>query len=342
MSTATTTHDDDGLIEIRSIAQLDAIRHDLDGDGAADDARNDAAAYAAAFPNAATGMGCPTAGCTGYELAATTWTSELPGQLRFGWAPIGYYRSRSSNAAFNATVDDGGYTISNRLVSRSNANYVGLFAFSDGIIRRVALLNVNVFGKANVGSLVGINHGTIADSYVTGSVTGSGDDVGVLVGDNSGDGVITNSYADIPVNGDQDVGGLVGRNDATITDSHATGDVTSNGGSYDNVDGLVGLNYGGVVARCYATGTSIVCRECQSRRPGRTLMTTAVASSPVTLPAPPPVALEPVGWLVGTKMAASSEVMPMPTCPAAHLPREPSAWLVITPVLSPPVTPPVS
>ena len=81
---------DDGLIEIATLAQLDAVRHDLDGDGvpagagaAASGATAPgaaagsgaaavagAAAHTAAFAEAAEGMGCPAAGCLGYELAA--------------------------------------------------------------------------------------------------------------------------------------------------------------------------------------------------------------------------------------------------------------------------------
>ena len=59
--------DDDGLIDVRSLVQLYAIRWDLNGNGAADNA-GDATSYANAFPTPATGMGCPAAGCSGYEL----------------------------------------------------------------------------------------------------------------------------------------------------------------------------------------------------------------------------------------------------------------------------------
>ena len=59
--------DDDGLIEIRNLVQLDAIRHDLNGDGTPTGSTG-TAAYGAAFPGAPDSMGCP-AGCTGYELA---------------------------------------------------------------------------------------------------------------------------------------------------------------------------------------------------------------------------------------------------------------------------------
>ena len=53
--------DDDGLIEIRTPAQLDAVRHDLDGDG---DPGGESA-YAAAFAGADVGMGCGAAAARG-------------------------------------------------------------------------------------------------------------------------------------------------------------------------------------------------------------------------------------------------------------------------------------
>ena len=57
----------DGLIEVRTLAQLDAVRYDLDGDGLVDGATW--MPYYAAFSMGALGMGCPD-GCTGYELEA--------------------------------------------------------------------------------------------------------------------------------------------------------------------------------------------------------------------------------------------------------------------------------
>ena len=59
--------DDDGLIEIGNLAQLDAVRHDPDGDGAP--ATASATAYAAAFPDRGSWMACGgLTGCVGYEL----------------------------------------------------------------------------------------------------------------------------------------------------------------------------------------------------------------------------------------------------------------------------------
>ena len=106
---ATTDYDADnnGLIEVGSLAQLNAIRWDLNGDGATD-ATSTAAAYLLAFPNrdaaTSTRMGCPAGACTGYELTASL-TFPASG-LHSTWTPIG-----SDSAHFNATFDGAGNTL---------------------------------------------------------------------------------------------------------------------------------------------------------------------------------------------------------------------------------------
>ena len=61
--------DDDGLIDVSTLAQLDALRYDLNGDGLVDGGTW--MAYYDAFPMGALGMGCPPPyGCDGYELTA--------------------------------------------------------------------------------------------------------------------------------------------------------------------------------------------------------------------------------------------------------------------------------
>ena len=100
--------DDDGLVEVKSLAQLNAIRWDLDGDGASINP-----GYASAFAVALRDMGCPSSGCTGYELAAdldldTDGSGEADSGDDYwnggsGWLPIG-----SGPAGFNAKFDGGG------------------------------------------------------------------------------------------------------------------------------------------------------------------------------------------------------------------------------------------
>ena len=273
--------DNDGLIEVRNLLQLDAIRYDLDGVGSV--AARDNAAYTQAFPGAAAGMGCPDSGCKGYELAAN---------LDFGtdadiWAPIG-----NGTTPFAATFEGNGYTISNLQIDWPDNNYVGFFGMSSSgsVIRGVGLLDATVSGNYYVGGLVGYNRGAINDSYATGAVSGSGGAVGGLVGQLSG-GAIRGSHAAASVNGTVNAGGLVGvmissatihasyatgdvrgrahagglvgYSTGAITASYATGDVSSYGwngsswageGWHGDVGGLVGHNSGGSIANSYATG----------------------------------------------------------------------------------------
>ena len=82
---------------------------------------------------------------------------------------------------------------------------------------------------------------------VNGNVTGNGD-AGGLVGKNEG--TVSNSYATGSVTGNLNVGGLVGWNfEGTVTDTYSTGNVTG----LDNVGGLVGWNTG-TMSNSYATG----------------------------------------------------------------------------------------
>ena len=57
-STVSYDSDGDGLIEISTLAQLNAVRWDLDGDGAADNGANESS-YATAFPICRRGHGLP-------------------------------------------------------------------------------------------------------------------------------------------------------------------------------------------------------------------------------------------------------------------------------------------
>ena len=166
--------DNDGLIEVADLAQLNAIRWDLDGDGAADDSANEAS-YAAAYPDPATGMGCPSTGCVGYELTAnlnfsgSTWASDP------GWAPIAEYVD-SASIPFIATFDGNDNSISNLYINRTAVASVGLFGYvgSGAEIRNVRLLDGTVTGQQWTGGLVGVNNGgAVSNSRATGNVTGS-------------------------------------------------------------------------------------------------------------------------------------------------------------------------
>ena len=264
--------DDDGLIEISTLAQLDAMRHDLNGDGRP--TTDGAPAYAAAFRNVTRVVcGARSNGeCEGYELMAdldffdtngdgqvdTNDDTNGDGQVDAednttywnagaGWMPIG-----AGSNWFETTFEGNGYTISNLFVDRSSTNKVGLFGLAgvSSAISRVGLLDIRVTGARYVGGLVGLSDSDITGSYATGRVAGAAW-VGGLIGGNGIGGKIHASYTTGRVIGGFHAGGLVGLNNGGIYTSYATGRVSGTSG----IGGLVGrMGENSDITASYATG----------------------------------------------------------------------------------------
>ena len=255
--------DNDGLIEITTLAQLDAIRHDLDGDGNV--ATQHYVIYTQAFTNPAHDMGCPTDGCHGYELAAdldfdTNGNSQADAGDTYwndgkGWDPIGYFDDTGTSFPFTAYFDGDDYTISNLYINRPDENVVGLFGVvgQDGYVAWVNLAFVSVTGNSRVGSLVGFNQtAAISNISISGSVSGTAGIIGGLVGESRNGSTISDSHSTASVSGDLAIGGLVGLNrGSTISNSFASGSVS---GTSDHVGGLAGAHGdGSVITDSYST-----------------------------------------------------------------------------------------
>ena len=263
--------EDNGYIDITTLAQLNAIRYDLNGDGVVAD--GNAANYNAAFPNAATGMGCPSSGCIGYELKAdldfdtnntgATYT-ETAGTVTgdsgddyynggSGWQPIGDY----ANPYF-AKFKGNGKTISNLFINRSSTEGMGLFGSLTAWLDVSGLSYVQCPGGSLVGERVncqpallrGPNVGPpipgrieglgVIDAYVAG-----GRYTGILLGSNDG-GIVATSYTTGTVTAPDLAGGLIGDNAGNIIASYSTADATVTGGPNPNIPpaagSLVGSN----------------------------------------------------------------------------------------------------
>ena len=219
--------DDDGLIEISTLEELNAIRHQLDGTG-----------YKKSVGVDKIITGCPEGGCKGYELTQdldfddiASYSDATANKSKWttgnGWQPIG-----ATTGFFASTFKGNNYTISNLMIDREGSDNIGLFSKTnnEAKIEGVDLYNIEIVGHDRVGGLVGSNNrGAIMLSSISdGKVTGKGDDIGGLAGSNSG--TISRSYASINVLGTNSgmgtyVGGLVGRNESQITDSYAIGNV---------------------------------------------------------------------------------------------------------------------
>ena len=220
--------DNDGLIDVANLAQLDALRYDLNGDGLVDGATW--MPYYAAYPMGALGMGCPSDGCTGYELTANLdFDTDDDGDVDSdddywnggsGWDPIG-----EVDAPFTADFKGNRRTVSNLFIDRDTEDEVGLFgAVDSNRISGVTLVGVDVTGRDAVGSLLGAGvYVATVNNHATGQVTGQ-DEVGGLVGRTWG--TVWYSSAAVNVFGNDAVGGLIGHqilNDTVA--SYATGNV---------------------------------------------------------------------------------------------------------------------
>ncbi len=270
--------DDDQLIEIDSLAKLNAVRWDLDGDGTA--SSGNATAYAAAFPGAATGMGCPDGGdanqtpdsCAGYELTTdldfdTNGDGNVDSSDTYpNWTPIG--------GSWTGDFNGNNRTISNLTTSGSGRR--GLFANlgTGGGVSNLGLIDFNVSstdasGGNFAGALAGwsgatveavsVRGGTVSATFIGTSGYGT---AGGLVGQSATGADIKACYSTAAVSSNSSsgyvvAGGLVGLNYAPIVASYASGTASATGstGTNSQVGGLAGgTNINGPIRNSYATG----------------------------------------------------------------------------------------
>ena len=162
---------------------------------------------------------------------------------------VGYNNGDISNSYVSGTVSSSSGNTTGGLVGRNAGNISNSYATGtvSGFTGSGGLVGQNFGGSISnsyaastvsggnnfVGGLVGVNDGNISNSYATGTVSGtSGSSVfiGGLAGDN--DGNISNSYATGTVSGISALGGLVGRNNGSISGINYFADnEDSNGGS---------------------------------------------------------------------------------------------------------------
>jgi hypothetical protein len=207
-----------------------------------------------------------------------------------GWEPIGSaentydFDTEIKAPRFTGTFDGDGHTIAGLIINRGSENYIALFGAigASATVQNIGLVDVDITGANDVSGLTAFNEGTISNSYVTGtvvgnfgvgglvggavqgsavsnsyatgSVTGTGSFVGGLVGFNSG--TVSNSHATNIVVGSSSTGGLVGTNgtDGKISTSYATGDVSGSGNAIGGLVGFISASTG-TIHNSYATGS---------------------------------------------------------------------------------------
>ena len=166
-----------------------------------------------------------------------------------GYTPIG-----TDSNQFNGTFYGNGHVISNLSISAAGTNNVGLFGVTGGSARilDLGIENAIVSGNNDVGVIAGKSSGTITNCYVKGNVkvTSSNGYTGVIAGYSTN--TIQSCYTSgsVTVDGGTGsyIGGIVGYASCVITSTFAEG-ITVNG-NY-NVGGLVGSLDAGSLSNKY-------------------------------------------------------------------------------------------
>ena len=244
---------------VNSLADLENVSQDLAGNYAlgGDIAFNgnyiDQIGSAAPFTGHFDGMG--------HTVSGVQIKGGQPGNY-FGWGGPLFGVIGATGVVRNVGVSNAGGGVGH---CYSSACYLGVLAMeNDGLVARSHSTGgffFNDFGPGtgySIGGLVGLNAGTIVQSWSGASVSGIPDftggpgngNLGGLVANNTG--TIKQSYATGPVSGGgwAFVGGLVGTSSGTVTQSFATGAVSGGGGSYwfgpgGGSGGLIGAGSGG-------------------------------------------------------------------------------------------------
>ncbi len=151
-----------------------------------------------------------------------------------GFVPVG----NVSGNSFTGRFDGQGHVISGLTINRGTEYYVGLFGRANGAtIANIGIDGGSVTGRDDVGGLVGYQSGgSISQSWASGAVSGTATshvDVGGLVGVQSDNGSISQSWASGTVSG-------------TATGINVI--------SFVFAGGLVGYQSGGSISQSWASG----------------------------------------------------------------------------------------
>ena len=227
-------------------------------------AATDQANYAAAFPNTAAGMGCPEGSNGDGSVTAADSAGGLYWNGGAGWTPIA-----GGSVAYTGEFQGRGDTISHRFISNGAADAtVGLFGSigQRGRVTGLGLEQVSIASSsyASVGSIAGINQGTITSSYAAVAGSARADGAIAQVGELTGHNLLVDSKSSYAMGTIADhgttliakVGGLAGANEGTITASYVRGPITFSGSAAAG-GGLVEANIGtGTATNSYGDTTA--------------------------------------------------------------------------------------
>jgi len=240
--------DSNGLIDVASLEELNAIRFALDGSGQV--------MIEGSLPDTS---GCPVILresiaqqlCRGYELVSDLdFDTNGDGQMNEldtywnngeGWEPIGF----SERNPFSSIFDGKGHQIRN-IYSVSDSYGKGLFGYATNSVLSNLVLNgplTRITGRSTIGILAGkLSNSSVYSVYTAGDILASGmwSNAGGVAGMVSG-ASLQNIHSATVIEGSERVGGVVGYaySGARITQVLATGEIT--GPNSNSKGGIVGI-----------------------------------------------------------------------------------------------------
>ena len=221
--------------EVYQPANLTTDKYDMDGDGSKDEVYEISnAGQLYWFAGLVNGT---LSGVTQNTSANAVLTADIvvnknvlkpDGTLNEGtfkeWTPIA-----TSASPYTGIFDGQNHTISGLYFNQEDSYNVGLFSRNNGKIANAGILDSYFYGTSKVGGVCGNNYtGTITNCYNTGSVSGTGVNVGGVIGRNESNATIKNCYYDSTIYTGTAIGydgGTTEKVEGKTTEQYKTGEV---------------------------------------------------------------------------------------------------------------------
>lgn len=173
--------DGDGLVDVHTLAQLNAIRYQLDGAGLKLTEEGEVDSTGCPMVDVEGGL---SPRCHGYELMQdldfdtnangvvdagdSYWNVNEQG-VGEGWLPLG-----DGNNSFTGDFNGNGFEIKNLYINRGNKNYIGFFGNTDGaLIEKLVITSSSITGSYYVAVLAGrVINTQMKQIYVVSNITG--------------------------------------------------------------------------------------------------------------------------------------------------------------------------
>lgn len=176
-----------------------------------------------------------------------------------GWEPIGEYTYNADHTKkFQGNFDGGKNVIKNLWVNRPNNSYIGLFGHTyNSEIKDIGVIldttKDGLQGESYIGSIAGcLQNSVLKNSYAVGKINGLSN-LGGLTGWQNG-GTMENCYSDVTVTvrgmNPNSIGGLIGfqSGNSMLKNSYAIGPVAINA---NNRGGVIGWQYNSSAIACF-------------------------------------------------------------------------------------------